>query len=290
MKVFLSILTLFILFCCTNPESQQMNDSQQEIVDSTQDTFTVNGLWAMPNYVDSVLAYKSISKFRKQWPAWFAILIEIDKDTLRSYGSIINIEAPYMPKSDTLQVFEKTLTGQWILTLNEKTKKLELRNSDSKREDKDTNVYVFEKRPDLSFLLDTPNPAHYTSISFTSYFHDQLFAGTYELIGTNQQVTLSSNGQIKGFQDFHKYTVDNYFGTLHPYNSLDNIIFKRELPENSNEIDWELFKWEFHGDTLILTQFYWEILKNKGRELRSENWKLSGEQIKMIRKLKLDKQ
>tara|TARA_R110002050_G_scaffold45957_4_gene108371 strand:+ start:1307 stop:2170 length:864 start_codon:yes stop_codon:yes gene_type:complete len=284
MKGLLTIMTLCILFGCSSPDGQQMNDSQQEMVVTPQDTFSLNGLWAMPNYVDSVLAYKTISKYRMQWPTWFAILIEIDNDTLRSYGSILDVETPFDPKSDTLHVFEKTVTGQWILTLNEKTKKLELRNSDSQREKNDTNVYVLEKRPDLKFLLDTLDHVHYTSTSFTNYFHDQLFAGTYEIIGTGEQVAFNPSGQIKGFQDFHKYKVDNYFGTLHPYDNLDNITFYRELPENSDEIDWELFKWEFQGDTLILTKFSWELFNYQGREVRDEIWKLGDTQIKMKRK------
>lgn len=284
MKRLLTIMTLCILFGCSNPDSQQVNDNQQEMVATPQDTFTLNGLWAMPNYVDSILTYKTISKYRMQWPTWFAILIEIDNDTLWSYGSILDIETPIDPKSDTLHVFEKTVTGQWILTLDETTKKLELRNSDSKREQNDTNVYVFEKRPDLEFLLGTLDRVHNTSTSFTNYFHDQLFAGTYEIIGTDKQVTFSSNGKVKGFQDFHKYTVDNYFGTLHPYNNFDNITFNRELPENSNEFDWELFKWEFQGDTLILTKFTWELFNHQGRAVRGETWELSDEQIKLKRK------
>jgi len=272
------------MFGCSNPDSKQVNDIKQEMVLTPQDNFSLNGLWAMPNYVDSVLEYKTISKYRMQWPTWFAILIEIDNDTLRSYGSILDNETLFDPKSDTLNVFEKTVTGQWTLTLNEKTNKLELRNSDSNREQIDTNVYVFEKRPDLDFLLDTLDRVHYTSTNFTNYFHDQLFAGTYEIVGTGKRVTFSSNGQVKGFQDFHKYTVDNYFGTLHPYNNLDNITFNRQLPENSNEIDWELFKWEFQGDTLILTQFNWELFNYQGRNVRDEIWELNAEQIKMKRK------
>lgn len=251
---------------------------------TSQDTFTLNGVWAMPNYVDSILAYRTISKYRMQWPTWFAILIEIDNDTIKSYGSIHDIVTPFDPKIDTLHVFDKTVAGQWILTLNEKTKKLELRNSDSKSDKNDTNVYVLEKRPDLKFLLDTLDYLHNTSTSFTNYFHDQLFSGTYEIIGTGEQVAFNPSGHIKGFQDFNKYKVDNYFGTLHPYDNLDNITFYRELPENSDEIDWELFKWEFQGDTLILTQFSWELFNYEGKVVRDDIWELSDEQIKMKRK------
>jgi len=285
MKVLLTILSFLILVACSNNDSTPIHERQQESVSNPQDSFMLNGLWAMPNYVDSILKYKTISKYRMQWPSLFAILIEIDNDTLRTYGSINDIETSLDTKNDTLHVFQKTIKGQLTLTLNNRTKKLELRNTDTTRKwiDK-TDVYVFEKRPDLKFLTDTLDHVHYTSTSFTNFFHDQLLAGTYEIIGTEKKVIFSSNGQVQGFQDFHKYRIDNYFGTLHPYNNLDNITFNREIPENSNEFDWELFKWEFQSDTLVLTQFNWELNNYQGRKVRDEIWELSSEQIKMKRK------
>ena len=284
MRRLLTILTSFFLIGCSTPDSQPVDEKGQEMVSTPQDTFTLNGLWAMPDYVDSVLTYKTISKYRMQWPTWFAILIDIDNDTLKTYGSILDNYCKYNTDSDTLYIFEKTVTGQWTLTLNQETEKLELRNTDSKRDKNDPKVYVFDKRPDLRFLLDTLDQVHLTRTSFTNYFNDQLFAGAYYIIGTDQQVTFGPNGQITGLQDFHKYKVDVYYGTLHPYNNLDNITFYRDLPDNSKEIDWELFKWEFKDDTLILTQFTWELFDHQGRNVRDEIWELSDKQIKMKRK------
>lgn len=236
----------------------------------------------MSNYVDSILINKSIAKYMIQGPTWFAILIEIDNDTLRSYGSLQDIETPIKLLNDTIHVFEKTNTGQWALTLNKQTKQLELTNVD-KVKSKDSNVYLFNKRPDLNFLLDTLDPVHYTSTSFTNFFHDRLFAGTYKLIGTNEKITFTNTGKVTGLQNFYRYEVDNYFGTLHPYKNLDNILFSRNLPENSKEFSWELFKWEFNHDTLILTQFDWKLYNYNGKYVRDGVWNLSDKQIKMIR-------
>ena len=274
----------FILYGCSLPDSQQLNDNKKNADSKSHDTFSLNGLWAMSGYVDSILTYRSISKFRMLKPAWFAILIKIDNDTIKSFGSIQDFVSPFNPKGDSLHMFEKTTAGHWILKLNAKTKNLELRNSGSKIDHYDTIVYALVKRPDLEFLIDSLDPIHFTSSSFTNYFHDQLYAGTYDVIGSSEQVTFYPSGQIKGFQDFRRYKVDNYFGTHHPYNNMDNITFYRKLPESSDNYDWELFKWEINDDTLILTQFNWELFTYQGRKFREYKWELSDVRIKMLKR------
>lgn len=285
MKQLLTTLISFLLIGCSGYDSQPVDNNHRDVALISQDTLSLDGLWVMADYVDSILTYKTISKYRLQWPTWFAILIDIEDDTLRTYGSILDIETPYDSVGDTIHVFENTVTGQWTLTLNQQTQKLELRNTDSIREEIDPKTYVFEQRSSLRFLLDTLDQVHQTRTSFTNYFIDKLFVGTYDIIGTDEQVTFDSKGQIIGFQDFQKYDLDIYYGTLHPYNNLDNITFYRDLPAGSKEFDWELFKWEFKGDTLILTQFTWELYNHQGRIVRDEIWKLSNEVIKLKRKI-----
>jgi hypothetical protein len=52
----------------------------------------LNGVWALNNYFDKILADKQIAKYRIQPPTWFAILLEIKKDSIKSYGSIIELK------------------------------------------------------------------------------------------------------------------------------------------------------------------------------------------------------
>ncbi len=280
-KFLFFLVTLLLLIGCTNPEGEIVVKDLPKVDSAHKESFTLEGLWVMTDFVDSILTYKTISKYSLQGPSMFAILIDIDMDTLKSYGSIIDNTLPYNRENDTLQVFERSVKGNWTLTLNKQTQKLEMRNTDSGSKKFDHKVYVYEKRQDLRFLLDTLNKVHKTRTSMTNYFHDQLFAGNYEIIGSGDQVTFGPNGYIQGLQDFHKYNVDVYYGTSHPYENLDNIIFYRDLPTNTTKFDWELYKWEFKGDTLFLTKFSWKEFNIQGTQVRDEIWSLSDQEIKL---------
>lgn len=278
---------VFILITGCKDENKQSNDQKSIVNDSltSQDTFSLKGLWVMPDYIDSVLTYKTISKYRMQWPTWFAILIDIDDDTIRTYGSINDLQTSYNGDKDTICVFEKTVTGKWMLSFNEETQKLELRHIKlgTGRNEKDPKVYVLEKRPELSFLLDSLDKIHKTRTNMKNYLSKELFEGTYEVVGENRDVIFQSNNKIKGFQDFTEYHIDVYYGTSHPFNNLDNIKFYRNQNDNQ-DFNWEMFHWKFKGDTLILTPLIFEEFKHRGKKVRGEFLELSEKQIKLVRK------
>jgi len=283
MKPLFHILTLSLLIGCSNPEDEPTNNLGQEIGLALLDTSSLDGLWVLPDYLDSVLTYKTISKYRTQAPAFFAILIDIDKDTLKSYGSIYDIKTAFKPEGDTIHVFEKTATGQWTLSFNRDTENLELRHTEKSTDGIDPKVYVLEKRPDLRFLLDTLDQGHKTRTSITNYFHDRIFAGTYENLETGDQVTFEANGQLRGFKNFHKYKVDVYYGTYHPLHNLDNIRFYRDSSEVKKDFASEGFSWQFNGDTLILNKINCKIYRHNGQKVRGEEWTLDEQKIKLIK-------
>ena len=283
MKNLLFILLSFLIFSCTNPESNHIESPIKRIKPLQADTFSIKGLWVMSEYVDSIITNKTISKYRQQWPTWFAILIDIEKDSITSYGSIFDIKKPYNPNSDTILVYHKTITGQWTLMLNRETEKLELRNTDTKRKKIDSTIYTFNKRPELNFLLDTLNDVHKTKTSFSNYFKKELVAGNYQIIGNENNVSFHPDGKITGFKDFDKYEIDVYFGTSHPYKNIDNIRFYRDLSKDSKEFDWEVFKWEFENDTLVLTQFNFKTFEYNGMKVRDEFWNLSEKEIRLVK-------
>lgn len=282
MKQLPIILFSLFLSSCSPPEKNGSSLDNAEIP-GEKEPFEIEGLWALQEYVDSIPKNKTISRHRKSWPSWFAILIEIDKDSLRSYGSIHDLGTSYSLNNDTVFIFDETLSGQWILTCNPKSNQLQLKNSDSFRDSLDSRVYTFEKRPDLKHLVEDLDPIHKTSANFTDFFHEELFEGSYEVIGESNEVEFKKGGQIEGFQGFDRYEVDNYFGTLHPYDNLDNMTFYRGNSGIKHDFDWEKYYWEFHGDTLVLKRFSWMELTYQGRRVRDEIWELSNETIKMVK-------
>ena len=90
---------------------------------------------------------------------------------------------------------------------------------------------------------------------------DSLFKGKYKLLHPNMPSTvleLKINEATNGFKNYNKYRIHDYFGTSHPY-PADAIIFEdttfvnRELKPPTN---FEVFSWEFKGDTLIMTKMF----------------------------------
>lgn len=277
----INILILILLTGCFN-SSQKSVDIIETDMDSTLDKKQneISGLWVMTDYVDSILAHKTISKYRMQWPTWFAILIDIDKDTLRTYGSILDNEEKYSIENDTLCIFKRTVSGEWTLTLNQSTRKIELRNTNSGRDSTDNKVYVFEKRPEFRFILDTLDKFHKTKTSFTKYFNNEIFTGTYKLLNSNEDIVFSKNGTVN-FQDFDTYEVRVYFGTLHPHKNKDVITFMKYEGEQTF---WKQYHWQFFGDTLVLTNFVKETIIYDDKEVITDDWILGNDQIKMIKK------
>lgn len=283
MKPLLFILIIFMLMSCGVSDRQQANVNTSETQSLIQDPSELYGLWAMVDYVDSVLEYKTISTYHLLGPSWIAILIDMNKNTIRTHGSIYDLIIPFKPKGDTLCVFEKVTNTQWALILNPVTKNVELRSMNSEKGKNDPRVYEFHKRPDLNFLLDTLDNVHETRTSFTQLFNDSLFSGTYVTLGKNDLITFGPQGQMKGFQDFSKYKVDVFFGTLNYYNNMDNITFYRDLPDDSEAFSWESYHWQFKGDTLLLKPFYWKLFEHDGRKVRGEFPILSDQEMRMVK-------
>ena len=264
------------MVACTPPKTPSEVPATGDL---PTDTFTVEGLWVLPHFVDSTVINRSIGRYRMHYPVWFAIFLDVGKETVRAHGSIMDDEVPIDPHGDTLCVFSKTVSGKWCLI--SKGKSLELHHLDTSRQGQ--KVYALEKRTDLAYLLEEQQKVHKTDSAITRYFHEKILVGSYQLVGTEDRVIFETNGRISGFQDFISYEVDSYYGTLHPYGNLDNLMFYRDVEPDFGVDNWELYQWEFSGDTLVLTPFEWQMSTYRGKPVRDEMWNLSKSRIKLVK-------
>lgn len=243
----------------------------------------LNGVWGLSQYFDSIIKNKSIANYRIVPPSWFSLLIEIKDDSLYAYGSINEYQFKIQQK-DTLANFLKTNTGDWILIVDSNKNELKLKNVKGYRV-LDSMVYIFKKKREYKSLVDSLDKKlfHRTSDNLTHYFHANIFAGKYKFLDSSL-VEFTSDGLVKGIDGYEKYEVDNYYGTYHPFNNLDNILLIRNSQDSSFFYKSELFNWVFIEDTLLLKRFDFEDYFHEGKKVREwEIWNLSDDVIKLIK-------
>jgi hypothetical protein len=235
-------LATFVSFynCAEDKADRSLNFPSDQKDSSINITTQLEGVWGMTHYFDSVLAHKEVAKFRVQEATWFSILIQIDSDSVYHFGSIFDGSAS-RKMSDTLTLIE-SMGAKWVL-LN-RLPELHLIQISTDYGTPDSNCYIFRKRDDLAYMLETETKYRLKLDSaITTYFNEALIAGNYT--NGHSSVTFSADGTVSGFADYTHYQVRNYFGTLHPFNNLDVILF-----ENATLSDY--WSWNFEANELIL--------------------------------------
>jgi hypothetical protein len=227
----------------------------------------LNGTWVMTNYLDSILKYKSIAKYRMLPASWFAIIIEIENDSIRTYGSIYDNSFVAVSKTDTICIIDRTLSGLYSLTYIETTGNLELKQINTKNRKVDSVTYMYQKRTDLEFLTNNLDKVHKTGSNFTKYFNKNLVAGQYNLY--RKVVRFLEDDRVENFQNYKEYQVGNYFGTYHPFQDRDILI----LTSNDGEVDY--WEWKIISNNLILTKLTIDWKKSDDYELTKETYKLT---------------
>ncbi len=234
---------------------------------------TLYGTWGLTNYFDTIAANKTIAKYRLQTPTWFAVLIEIEKDSVECFGSIERARYPLNRANDTLAILSPYITVcDWYLIKKAAGLQLVPVPNDGKA---DSTIYIFRKRDDLHYCIKEDG---FYGIDVVPYFNDLLFKGKYVNIDTNQEVVFADNGRLTGIEGFNAYRVRDYFGTLHPHYNLDVIYLLNDYGM------YEQYNWKFSGDELLLTEFVDEItIDEDGDSYRGDNFILGKETIRLKR-------
>ncbi len=258
---------IFILGC-------QINSNNKPVL--RKDIKDIEGVWGLTNYLDTIILHKQIAKHRTQFPAWFGVLVEIKKDTIRSFGSLKQVTGLLEIESDTLFKYLKTESGKWILLKNGTS--LILKQS-LNQENSDTLIYTLRKRDDLKYMTknlkyDNKNYDNVNKIGnhLTNYFNKNIISGIYTLPKTKSTVNFRAEGKVEGFKDYTHFELRNYFGTYHPFRNLDVItMINKELKKE------ELYNWIIDGNKLTLTNLVRDSLDV------SEKFSLGNKRITLIK-------
>lgn len=267
-------MSLALLSACQCPEASVVAEEELIPVDKENHPQNVIGLWGLTSYLDSIVINKEIARYRLAQPSWFAILIDIRKDSIFLHGSILDLALPLSIKGDTVATFN-SFAGRWMLL--QRDDQLLLQQS-SNQSQKDTAPYHYRLRNDLRFLTKDLDPVHQLSSNITHYFHQQLLVGSYQNSQTNKAIEFHEGGQLTGFLPYNSYQIKDYFGTSHNYQNLDVVYFKQDTP-----LQWMPYHWKIKGQVLTLTKL---VLANKTpREaVLSEQYVLGKETITLQRK------
>lgn len=260
----IAIIALFLLSCINNnnKEINQKIDSKVENLPKAS-LKTQSAIWGLSSYLDSIVEHKEIAKYRLQRPSWFGILLEITNDSIKSYGSIIELNAKLNLESDTLCTFN-SFAGKWLLLKDSQT--LCLKQIPKEGSKADALVYEYKERNDLSFLLQDLDKVHKISSNITSYFNEMLLSGVYYDSKTKRPVEFKKDASLNGLGEYEEYKVRDYFGTLHPHQNLDVIYLRKKGQKYFDQ-----FNWKFEKNKLVLTDFIW-IDSTEKYALGKEQW------------------
>ena len=238
----------------------------------------LDGTWGLTNYFDTIVTHKKLAEYRLQSPTWFAILIEIENDCLRNFGSIEQNEYAFEMRGDTVTILFSYVTGyNWALV----QKGEELHLISMSKDNKDSTTYIYRKRDDLDCLMKKSNQGLYiVGDNLTNYFNKTLFAGKYIDKATNKEVVFTEDGGLLGIDGFNKYEVRNYFGTSHPYYNLD-VVYLFNGDDNIRD-----FNWVFSDNELIITEFVNEIVTDEEGDLHEGDFYIMGKEVIRLHRLK----
>lgn len=245
---FVILISITIISCADNSKKNIPIQIDSSEVFSETGT-SLDGIWGLTNYFDTIITHRELAKYRMQRPTWFGILLDIRDYKIFNYGSIYNDSDFYHLNNDTITTFE-TFDGDWWLIKN--SSELILKQIPDARIP-DSTMYIYRKRDDLFFMTQNFS-ATYKSEKIEphvqSYFEKELFVGSYKIKDTEQKVSFESDNSIVGLQNYKTFKLDNYFGTYHPFNNEDVLFLTKE---SSREQDF--WNWKFIGNELILTKF-----------------------------------
>lgn len=253
--------------------AQVEDTSIENDIDENLETLDSNivGFWVMSNYFDSILDHKTIAKYRIQKPTWSAIILKIEDSLMYSYGSIICEDYIVNYNSDTICILDKGITGKWWLKFNKERDCLELKHIETEHYDLDTIVYIYHKRPEQIYLIDSVENSYQLGDNLTLYFNNNLLAGKY-LLGSDT-ITFNVDGTVANWTKYNSYNVDSYFGTCHKINNKDNIRF-------TGPNGYEVWSWEFQDDNLFLNRYRMRTGEEERRD-NTEQWIKTKEIIKL---------
>lgn len=270
--IYILCISCLLSSCSLFSKEKKLQDSSDEVLlhqtQSGIDTIPLQwehleGNWVLTDFIDNVLKYKTITKYRVSPLAAEAWAFKIERDSLFTTGLIndfrtrCNVE-PSGNHDIPATIIDEIGGSTFILYYNGKMDKIEAINATDYQE-----KYIYRRATGeldeilshTPFQWDREKRRYHVQDSLYNYLINHLVVGSYDPISNYngiQTMTLTKNGMVKGFKQFDTYRIHAYFGTRHPFDDKDAIFF-----ENSKFKDgYEIYSWKFSNGMLKLTQMY----------------------------------
>lgn len=275
MRHFPNILFIYLLllFSCQHNTEKKVRDDlliQMDTLTVQVDTLDSNlkkiqGFWIMSEYFDGILKRRAIQG-RYYEISYLMISFGIFKDSLFSYGLTENRKILIQNQFDSIIPTGRNLfdIGSYQFSYDENKdliigKQVQTPYSGKKL---DPMTYTFRRLKESEKCLVDGNSwkkwGFQTDLwhNCNAFFVDSLLRGEYKplngngpsfVLGALNKVYKSpiGHGKTSGFKDYHSYYIHSNFGTAHPYDGEDVIVFN-----GPNGI----YSWKIKQDTLELTE------------------------------------
>ena len=247
-----------ILVCCINSGLMSPNIKSFEISGNIKTD--KKEFYIISEYMDSIPIQKKLSYFALKKICMQNIALLITPDSLYRFGNVRwGDKMTYNLSNDSIVIRDLNFGNK--LTFIYTDFGLKCIDSNSRE------LYIFKKVTDSLTLSHLMNGE---KTHFKRYIYNQvckIICGDYESMDKKSpklRISLSNNGDIKGFKNFSKFSIHDYLGTYNPYSDLDILIL-----EDENNLR-QIYNWKFEGDILILTKMK---LENETYRLTKEHHK-----------------
>jgi hypothetical protein len=255
-----SLLTLTVLF------SDNAN-AKPEIAAKGDGAY---GWWLLHEYHDRIQNNRAIGAFSFDPPAWEAVMLKIETDSIYTAGTIIPMKISARLAGDTF--YRSNHFTDLRFAYNKKKKEVTVTFHAT-----DGTVQTFHYRQFRSNELVTlgrnmfdVNHRFALQENYHTWFVQQMIAGRYRSISDNSTMNLTPEETVTGFEKWNQYHLDVFFGTTHWTGKLDRIRFEDSTKTGAIKD----YNWRWSHDTLILRPFVGQSI---------ETYKLGATETKFVR-------
>ncbi|QQR87849.1 MAG: hypothetical protein IPJ76_06390 [Flavobacteriales bacterium] len=255
------LLGFYAIGCSPGPEDpmvvEPLGRDTSNVV-SQKDTIRYDpiGTWVLTEFHDSIAVHRRIGRYRMPIPAWTALVLRVDSDTVRCNGILL----PWVRKfnragRDTILEIDDYGPQTFIHDPVADTVRVIWMNPGVPGQ---SGILHYRRlRLDELHLLKGidvihPAPEDRFRSNYRAYLTRLLFEGHYDPLDDGQHgFRIDEQGRISGHPIWNEFYFHDYFGTRHPWrDELDGLVF-RDTTER-----WPAgtfgFSWRFATDTLVL--------------------------------------
>ncbi|MDR2920313.1 MAG: carboxypeptidase-like regulatory domain-containing protein [Tannerella sp.] len=229
----------------------------------------IEGYWVLTDYFDNIMKYKNIAEYRITPLADNAWAFRISNDSIHTAGLVHWLNLACSKNNNSIVSIESNnITFNLLYDLQ----------SDiiiAQRKDQPNKEYFYRKATGKlkDILINTPFNSKLWD-AMTQYYTEELIAGTYENVADESNtLVLEPDGTMSGFGKYNHYDVHTFFGTSHPFDNHNTLVFTDSITNKSKH-----FKWTLYNNKLTLT--FIQILP----ETEDESYYISTQKFGFIRK------